>query len=243
MSSIFNVFYSPFFDSGSAILSNIPPTTKHFIPFTHHSNKGILYAFYENFNVLILTIATDKATIEQIQAILSTLHTFFSQQYPSATVYIIGDFKTEIVENQDMMNLICPLFKIQAVDDGLSKTTYLLHNFTFDYKQVDKILKPNTILCSPPAPLTKQNRIGETIETTMEEEKRLHIIKEEHLPTPTTTPPPPSSPVSTSPEPNKFPYIIFNYFSSATNKTPPSSSPVSQTPSESPKSDGSWSKV
>lgn len=248
MSSIFNSFYKPFFDSGCAILSNTPPTTKHFIPFTHHSNKGILYAFYENFNVLVLTIATDQATIEQIQAILSTLHTFFSQQYPAATVYIIGDFKTEIVANQDIMNLISPLFNIQPIDDGLSKTTYLLHNFTFDYKQVDKILKPNTILSSPTPPLTKQNRIGETIETTMEEEKRLHIIEEEHtssLPTPTTTPPPPSSPVSSpESEPNKFPYIIFNYFSSSSsNKTPPSSSPLSQTPNESPKSDGSWSKV
>ena len=143
------------------------------------------------------------------------------------------------------MNLLSPLFNIQPIDDGLSRTTYLLHNFTFDYKQVDKILKPNTIISSPTPPLTKQNRTGETTETTMEEEKRLHIIKEEAscLPTPSITPPPPSSPVSSPESESKFPYIIFNYFSSSSSsKTPPSSSPT-QTPAESPKSDGSWSKV
>lgn len=245
MSSMLNSFYTPFYDSGCAILSNTPPTSKHFIPFTHHSNRGILYAFYESFNVLVLTISTNQITIEQIQKLIS-IHSSLTTQYPSATIYIIADFKIEIANNEDIMKLLLPLYKIQAIDDGLSKTTYLLHNYISDMKQIEKILKPNTVMPSPSSPLTKHNRTNDCIETTMEEEKRLYIIREEGaVPTSTTTPPPPPSPVNQTssdiPSSSSFPYIIFNYFSS--NKTPPSSSPITQTPAQSPKSDGSWSKV
>jgi hypothetical protein len=246
MSSIFNSFYTPFYDSGCAILSNTPPTSKHFIPFNHHSNRGILYAFYETFNVLVITISTDKATLEEVQKLLSTYYTL-STQYQLATIYIIADFKSEIICNEDIIMLLSPIFRIQLIEDGLSKTTYLLHthNYTFDSKENNKILKPNTIISSP-NPFTKQTRTSDCYETIMEEEKKLHLIIENNEslpPTPSTTPPPPPTPVDkTSPSSSSsFPFIIFNYFSS--NKTPPSSSPTTQTPAQSPKSDGSWSQV
>lgn len=244
MSSIFNICSTDFYDSGCAILSNIPATTKKFVPFANESNRGILWSYFESAHILIITISTDKATYEQFEQLMSVQNAL-SREYPQATTYIIGDFKNDILFCEQMMKLLDFKFKIQTID-GLTKTTYLIHNYVFNVTQNDKILKPyNIVVSSPPPPtvVCKETRNVEIKEHIMEEEEEQMKV------TPCPSPPPSHSPTSSvilsSPqeETTHFPYVIFNYFSS--NKTPPKvPSPPSQSPpAQSPKSDDGWSKV
>jgi hypothetical protein len=250
---MFNICSTDFHDSGCAILSNAPPTIKTFVPFVGSSNRGILWSYFQNAHVLVMTVSTDKTTYEQFEQLMS-IQSALSSKYPQATTYIIGDFKSEIIVSDKMMKLLDFKFKVQSVE-GLTKTTYLIHNYVFNVTQTDKILKPYNVVVSlspPSVPITsllsKETRKTEAKEQIMEENEE-EELKSSSTDSPSAPPlelSPSSSVVVSSPtkeELSTFPYIIFNYFSS--NKTPPRiPSPPSQSPpAQSPKSDDGWSKV
>jgi len=241
MSSMFDLF-SPFYDSGCAILSNTPPTQKEFLPFDPAvKNRGVLWCYYDKFKVLVMTISTQKTTYEEIEFLMS-LQNILSNRFHCKTTYIMGDFKHEIIFDERIMSMI-PMqqFKIQNVEN-LSTTTYLIHNYMFDVTQVGKIFKPrNIVVTSPPYFNIASKEIRKTIElkeNVMEEEE-----EEQKSTSPATITEITSAEEHQQQEEESksvFPYIIFNYFS--TNKTttpPPSASP----PNQSPKSEDGWSKV
>jgi hypothetical protein len=232
-------------------LSNTPATIKTFVPFVGSSNRGILWSYFQNAHVLVMTVSTDKTTYEQFEQLMSIQNTL-SSKYPQATTYIIGDFKNEIIFSDKMMKLLDFKFKVQSVE-GLTKTTYLIHNYVFNVTQTDKILKPYNVVVSlspPSVPITsllsKETRKTEVKEQIMEDEEEELKSSSNSPSAPPLESSPSSSVVVSSPtkeESSTFPYIIFNYFSS--NKTPPRvPSPPSQSPpAQSPKSDDGWSKV
>ena len=251
MSTMFNICSTDFYDSGCAILSNTPATIKTFVPFVGSSNRGILWSYFQNAHVLVMTVSTDKTTYEQFEQLMSIQNTL-SSKYPQATTYIIGDFKNEIIFSDKMMKLLDFKFKVQSVE-GLTKTIYLIHNYVFNVTQTDKILKPYNVVVSlspPSVPITsllsKETRKTEVKEQIMEDEEEELKSSSNSPSAPPLESSPSSSVVVSSPtkeESSTFPYIIFNYFSS--NKTPPRvPSPPSQSPpAQSPKSDDGWSKV
>lgn len=237
-------FCEPFFDSGCAILSNTPAFASDFVPFDSVINRGMLWSYYNDYQILVITISTngnaqnvwdEMLKIRELQKQLST-------RFVCKNSYIIGDFKSLIYE-QKFYELFDG-FKINCIAE-LSATTYLIHDYVYTPQIEHNVVKINPIATSPPylnemndqqqEEIIVMSPIKETVEIT-------DIVCES---VPPNTPKSDEKTPEDNPESQSsttFPYVIFNYFSS--NKTPPSMSPPSMSPpSQSPKSDDGWSKV
>ena len=248
MSNLFSSLYYPFYDSGVAILSNVPAFASEFVSFDDDEqlNRGILWSYFDTFEVLILTISTDgrlmstKADTEMIK--LLNLRKTLCQKFVCKNTYIIGDFKREIIHFEHEN------FRIKLLDSF--PNTYLIHdsNYTVVVDNVVKILsinKMNDVPPSVPSPAAswKEEIITMTpmITTEVVEEATTIVHQEDTTTTTTNT-------TDKKEETNKgiLSSMIFNYFStkSPSSQSPPSKSPPSQSPpSQSPKSDDGWSKV
>jgi len=234
MSSMFDIFSPHFYDSGCAILSNTPPTEKEFVSFdTLIRNRGVLWSYYDNFKVLVMTISTDKTTYEQFQFLMS-LQQILSSRFQCKTTYIMGDFKHDLIFDERIMSLIPTLhFKLQNVEN----TKYLIHNYVFDVTPVGYIYKPRNIVTMSPTHTTADTsrKSIELVEKVMEEEEEEKEEVVKCSPATITE----ESTATEEQQSSVFPYIIFNYFSTQKTTTPPSASP----PNQSPKSEDGWSKV
>lgn len=249
MGNLLSSLYYPFYDSGVAILSNVPASASEFVCFDDNDqlNRGILWSYFETFQTLIMTISTEgrfistKSDTEMIK--LMNLQKTLSEKFVCKNTYIIGDFKREII------NFEHETFKIKSVDSSYSPNAYLIHDSRHPLvtDNVVKImstmilspvnLKQNVQIQLPPpsSPVTPATTCEESItmspitEEAEETKRHIQIIQEK-------------TDVIKKEEINRgiLSSIIFNYFS----KSPPSKSPPSQSPpSQSPKSDDGWSKV
>jgi len=249
MGNLLTSLYYPFYDSGVAIVSNVPASASDFVCFDDDEqfNRGILWSYFHDFQVLVMTISTEgrfistKSDTEMIK--LMTLQKTLSQKFGCRNTYIIGDFKREII------NFEHETFKIKSIDSPYSPNAYLIHDSRYPVVNDNFVKIISTMMLSPinlkqnvqiqpsPPPSSPtphyceesitmspiiEEEVQETKTTIIQEQGNNIIIKKE--------------------ETNKsiLSSMIFNYFS----KSPPSNSPPSQSPpSQSPKSDDGWSKV
>lgn len=141
--SMFSSFYSPYFDSGCAILSNYKPLYTDFIPFQWKNegyldklvNKGILYNFFksesESYLIITFNFSDNKSKnellidIDDVMTWLSKLEIESEDKY---YIFIIGDFKMYIDENDNDMRVIIGELNIKH----LGNTSYLIHNIHND---------------------------------------------------------------------------------------------------------------
>lgn len=143
--------YSPFFDSGCGILSNIKPLYSDFIPLRWKNkeqldylvNKGILYNFYKKEEECCLLVTynfAENKTIEELLYDVDDVMTWLSKlqikDEEKYNVLIIGDFKMKIDEHSSIIKLIIgENFNIKH----LSNTSYLIHNIKNEEIEVVKI--------------------------------------------------------------------------------------------------------
>jgi len=252
MGNLLSSLYYPFYDSGVAIVSNVPASASEFVCFDDDEqlNRGILWSYFHDFQVLVMTISTEgrfistKSDTEMTK--LMTLQKTLSQKFSCKNTYIIGDFKREI------MNFEHETFKIKSVDSPYSPNAYLIHDSRYPVVTDNFVKIISTMMLSPinlkqnvqiqpspppssPTPTSPKPNCEESI--TM---SPITEVEEEAQETKTTIE---NNDVTIKKEEtNKgiLSSMIFNYFS----KSPPSNSPPSQSPpSQSPKSDDGWSKV
>ena len=239
MCGLFSFFFHPFYDSGCAILSNVPSYASDFVSFNENEdlNRGILWRYYNDFQVLVMTVSTDNKNPDDETTKMLELQKSLSEKFICKNTYIIGEFKREIVSFGD--------FKIKMIESS-SATSYLIHDYVFNPVLENNLIKMNTTSLSPPhvSPRNKeeivlQEEIVIMSPITENEDKKEEEIKEEQ-----------EVQQQQEEEPKSiFSSIIFNYFSKtppppSPSVTPPSKSPPSQSPpSQSPKSDDGWSKV
>lgn len=240
MSSMFS-FCEPFFDSGCAILSNTPSFASDFVPFDKIINRGMLWSYYDEYQILVITVSTDGESQKVWDEILKimNLQKQLATRFLCNNSYIIGDFKSIIYEQK--FNDLFDGFQMTCLEDA-SPTSYLIHDYQYTPHMQNNIVKVNPIAASPPhgIEMTEQQEIivMSPIKEVMEGEN--DVIPPTTIKTDEKTPEEISEP--SAQQGAAFPYLIFNYFSS--NKTPPSMSPPSKSPpSQSPKSDDGWSKV
>lgn len=259
LSGMFSIC-EPFFDSGCAIVSNTRSFASDFVPFDAVMNRGMLWSYYDDYEVLVITISSDgnaKSFWDEMLKIMN-LQKQLSTRYLCKNSYIIGDFKSIIYEQQ--FYELYSEFQIECIEE-LSVTTYLIHDHIYSPQMEKNLVKFNPIVESPHSgevdhqeerivmsPITETIELvdvedGEVISQTI-----IHNSPDDQKKTSGD-----ESPTQNA----MFPYLIFNYFSS--NKTPPSTSPTSTShpttltpsqspptsspPSQSPKSDDGWSKV
>lgn len=259
MGNLLSSLYYPFYDSGVAIVSNVPASASEFVCFDDDEqlNRGILWSYFDTFQTLIMTISTEgrfistkKSDTEMTK--LMTLQKTLSQKFTCKNTYIIGDFKREI------MNFEHETFQIKSVDSPHSPNAYLIHDSRYPVVNDNFVKIISTMILSPinlkqivqiqpspppssptfssptfslPTPHCEESITMSPITEEEVEEKKPTIIKEQE-----------NDVIIKKEETNKgiLSSMIFNYFS----KTPPSNSPPSQSPpSQSPKSDDGWSKV
>lgn len=267
MSTMFNFFKTPFYDSGCAILSNIPAYASDFVPFDSlvNKNRGILWHYYDDFQVLVMTLSTDHGGASVIEKTME-IQKDITSKFICKTTYIIADFKREIIFDTNIMNTLSYKFKIRSIE-GEKPTSYIIHNYIYDnlYQQ-DNIFKVKNVVVTSPIKfiemihLTKQPdivsvaaavAIAEAIPTTTTTEEEMEDIEAARPPSPvdddkTKEQIKPEEEEAEEKTTSTFPYIIFNYFSTKT--TPPMTTPTTTPPSkspplQSPKSDDGWSKV
>jgi hypothetical protein len=240
MSGMFSFFLNtPFYDSGCAILSNVPPFASDFVSFDQNKNlnRGILWSYYNDFQVLVMTVSTDNKDPDDEIAKLLALQKNLSEKFICKNTYIMGEFKREII-------ITLGEFKIKLIDSS-SLTSYLIHDYICNPVLENNLIKLNTTSLSPPHHSPRNNNKEEIIIKAEEivimspitEDDDNNNKKEEEVQKISEEVPPQSS---------IFSSIIFNYFSKTPppTSTPPSKSPPSQSPpSQSPKSDDGWSKV
>jgi hypothetical protein len=235
----------PFFDSGCAIVSNTPSFASDFVPFDIVLNRGMLWSYYNDYEVLVITISTngDAKNLWYEMHKIMTLQQELSTRFLCKNSYIIGDFKSLIYE-QKFLDLYSG-FQINCIEE-LSATSYLIHDNLYTPQMENNLVKINHPIVT--SPVTEMEQPNIIVMSPITEAVELTEVNRNT--------PPPNSPVAKksdekTPEDETgepavhaavFPYLIFNYFSS--NKTPPSTSPPSKSPpSQSPKSDDGWSKV
>jgi hypothetical protein len=138
--SIFSCCYNPYFDSGCSILSNFKPLYTNFIPLRWKNkeylddlvNKGILYNFYKNGDESCLIVTfnfAENKTIDELLFDIDDVMTWLSklqfeneEKFP---IFIIGDFKMFINEDNNVMKLIIGQnFNLKH----LGNTSYVIHN-------------------------------------------------------------------------------------------------------------------
>ena len=259
MGNLLSSLYYPFYDSGVAILSNVPASASEFVCFDDDDqlNRGILWSYFEAFQTLIMTISTEgrfistKSDTEMIK--LMNLQKNLSEKFVCKNTYIIGDFKREII------NFEHETFKIKLVDSSYSPNAYLIHDsrYTVVTDNVVKImstmilspvnLKQNVQIQPPPPPSSPPPSSPTSLATACEESITMTPITVEEVEetrsnNDNTQKNEEEPDVIKKEETHKgiLSSLIFNYFS----KSPPSKSPPSQSPpSQSPKSDDGWSKV
>lgn len=235
----------PFFDSGCAILSNTPSFASDFVPFDTVLNRGMLWSYYNNYQVLVITISTNgdfQYFWDEMMKVMS-LQKQLATRFLCKNSYIIGDFKSIIYEEK--FYELYEGFQINCIEE-LSATTYVIHDYLYTPHIENNLVKINPIVASPHSLDNEQQQeiivmspireveIELTESVPPNSPRELQQSKEEK----TENTPEEETTVQSS----TFPYLIFNYFSS--NKTPPSLSPPSKSPpSQSPKSDDGWSKV
>ena len=246
MSGMFSFFLNtPFYDSGCAILSNVPPFASDFVSFDQNKNlnRGILWSYYNDFQVLVMTVSTDNKDPDDEIAKLLALQKNLSEKFICKNTYIMGEFKREIITLGE--------FKIKLIDSS-SPTSYLIHDYICNPVLENNLIKLNTTSLSPPHHSPRNNNKEEIIISAEEivimspitedddnnnkKEEEVQKISEEVQKISEEVPP----------QSSIFSSIIFNYFSKTPppTSTPPSKSPPSQSPpSQSPKSDDGWSKV
>lgn len=230
LSGMFDIC-SPFFDNGIAIFSNVECSKRDFVPFIDKKNRGILWNYFDEFEVLIMTISTDgnikdqAVELEQLQAVYEKVS---SDVYCKHT-YIIGNFKNEVVSFKN--------FSITSINHF----TYLLS--TDDYiPNVDgNCIKFNTPLLSPvysPRPVTVTVAPPPAI---IEEEQKEEVEEKK----PQEQQQDPQKPEPEIQQPNILSSIINNYFGYRT-PSPTITPPITVTPASSPSStssDNDWAKV
>lgn len=242
LSGMFDIC-SPFYDSGCAIISNIPCRDTDFEAFDiTKPNRGILWSYFAADQVLVMTISTDgdsDKTMEEIQKIFETQKTI-STKYTCKQTYIIGDFKREIIFDRHLQNHLTDGFSVMSIGE----TSYLIYDYTYTPLMENNLLKINSVLLSSPVhPSTPKEQTNPIMSPIPE----IEVLS--------TSPPPCNTPtekekpheeevVASNNESLQFPYIIFNYFSSS-GKTSPKPSPTSSPPpaSSPASSDDGWSKV
>ena len=266
MSTMFDFFKTPFYDSGCAIISNVPAYASDFIPFDLKiKNRGILWNYYDEFKVLVITLSTDNSSDHGVTSVLEKtmeVQKDISSKFICKTTYIIGDFKKEIIFDKDIIHTLSYKFKIKPIT-GCSNnlTSYVIHNYSYDnLYQDDKIFKiKNVVVTSPKfadmiklenisiTKIIQQKTITTEVEDVDDDIEAGHPnspVKEEEIVEDSQT----IHPEEKGDEENKpstlFPYIIFNYFSNRSKNTTPTITPPSHSPPlQSPKSDDGWSKV
>jgi hypothetical protein len=252
LSGMFDIC-SPFFDSGCAIISNIPCRDTDFEAFdVTKPNRGILWSYFAADQVLVMTISTDgdsEKTMEEMQKIFETQKTI-SKKYNCKQTYIIGDFKRDIIFDRHLQNHLIDGFNAMSIDG----TSYLIYDYTYTPMMENNLLKINSVLLSSPVhPSTPKDK-EQTTNPIMYPIPEIEVLS--------TSPPPCNTPTEkekptdeketeedvVANETLQFPYIIFNYFSSSGKTSPKPSSPEpaasSPQPASSPtSSDDGWSKV
>ena len=256
MGNLLSSLYYPFYDSGVAILSNVPSSASEFVCLDDDDdrlNRGILWSYFDAFQVLIMTISTEgrfistKSDTEIIK--LMDLQKTLSEKFVCKNTYIIGDFKREII------NFEHETFKIKLVDSSYSPNAYLIHDSRYPVVTDNVVKIMSTMILSPvnlkqnvqiqpspppssPTQITNDCEESITMSPITEEEveeKKTTIIQEQE------------NVFIKKEETNKgiLSSMIFNYFSkSPPSQSPPSQSPPSKSPpTQSPKSDDGWSKV
>ena len=246
MSGMFSYFTEPFYDAGCAIVSNSPAFASDFIKFDAKLNRGMLWSYFDDHQVLVITISTDgnhEDTYFEIQKVMD-LQKNLSSTYICRNIYIIGNFKREIIFDSNFHDIITYKFKIKTI----SPNCYLIHNFFYNPILENNIVKFNMIVSSPVhftegVIETQENQIVTMIPIEEDQKQVVFTKSRSTSPSPIPSPSQISSPMpSSSPSPptHMFPSLIFNYFTSY--KTP-TTSPLQSPPSQSPKSDDGWSKV
>lgn len=243
-------FCEPFFDSGCAIFSNVPSYKTDFIKYNTFSNEGILWSYFNDHEILIITFKSSKSMsiYDELDSIIN-IQKKLASEFVCKNTYIIGDFKKEIIFDSKL-NQIVDGFYVNKLDTITN--SYMIHDYIYEPSIDGNVVKINTPIKSPPP----NDIIVEKIEMSpiKEDKEEKDVEKKEE------------SSVKQGEEkkgeetPSIFPYIIFNYFS---NKSPtttqkntptttqkntpiitPSHSPPSHSPPlQSPKSDDGWSKV
>ena len=233
MSGMFSFFLnSPFYDSGCAILSNVPAFASDFVIFNKDLNRGILWSYYNDFQVLVMTVSTDNKDPDDEMTKLLALQKKLSEKFICKNTYIIGEFKREIITRE---------FKIKLIDSS-SPTSYLIHDYICNPVLENNLIKLNTTSLSPPHHSPRNNK--EEIIVSAEEIVIMSPITEDEEKKDKEKEEVQQIIIEEVPQSSIFSSIIFNYFSktpppTCTSKSTPSQSP----PSQSPKSDDGWSKI
>lgn len=251
MSGMYQIF-NPFFDSGVALFSNVECKKKGFVPFIDKINRGILWNYFDGFEVLVMTVSTDGNVREQAVEMeqVFELYTKISSSNSCKNTYIIANFKCDLM-------VYLKDFSITQIDNF----TYLLTDYLYFPKVEENCVKFNTPVMSPiysPRPVmirevdedeTKtEAKTEDHITTTIKEESNEEIVKEKEEPN-EEQPHEVVDEKEKEKEPKQevestsiFTSIIYNYF---TSKTPPKTPPPSSSPSStnSNSSDKEWSKV
>ena len=230
LSGMFN-FCDPFFDSGCAIISNVSCHDTDFVAFDRTKpNRGILWSYFINDQILVMTISTDgnaDETMDEMQKIFETQKTL-ADKFVCKNTYIIGDFKREIIF--DMSDG----FKIMSIEG--EETSFLIYDYIYTPFFENNLLKINSVILSSPVSHNKEKEVNPVMSPIQEIEP---VVVVSTSPTPCNTPS--GETIDEQPTNNNdslaFPYIIFNYFSSGKTSPPLSASPASLS------SDDGWSKV
>ncbi len=234
---------SPFFDSGIAIFSNVECSKKDFVPFIDKKNRGILWNYFEEFEVLIMTISTDgnindqAIELEQLQAVYEKL----SSEFYCKHTYIIANFKNEVTTFRNFsITPINHFTYLLSMDDYIPDVDGNCIKFNVPLSSPVYSPRPVVVTVVPPPVILEEEQEGK-------EEKK----EEQKPPSPQTETTTETTETTETHQTNILSSLINNYFGYRTPSptltppvnTPPRTITPSSSPSSSTSSDNDWAKV